>query len=242
MEPKPATLSPGLISGWPPTPNIRPPGVWVSERQACRMTISHSIRLAARSSPHIACPMFVPHALSREECQAIVVEGGVGWEPTKITKAGYERPGVTVGAVSNPAVRSADHAELGPEGSVPVADRVLDLAIQANEREFGFTLTGMLPNDAMSILRYDHRASGHFSIHQDLGASFSTRKLSLSVQLSEDSAYEGGDLVFPYANDRGPRSIGTLAIFPSYLPHYVTTVTSGRRYALVGWIHGPAFR
>ena len=34
-------------------------------------------------------------------------------------------------------------------------------------------------------------------------------------------------------------NIGTTAIFPSWLNHSVTEITSGTRYALVGWYKGP---
>jgi len=38
------------------------------------------------------------------------------------------------------------------------------------------------------------------------------------------------------------RDLGTMVIFPSYVPHRVVPVTSGTRKALVVWAAGPAFR
>jgi PKHD-type hydroxylase len=38
------------------------------------------------------------------------------------------------------------------------------------------------------------------------------------------------------------KSRGTVTMFPSYLLHRVTPVTSGERYSLTIWAHGPAFR
>ena len=66
-----------------------------------------------------------------------------------------------------------------------------------------------------------------------------TRKLSMSVQLSEDN-YEGGDLIIYYSGEKyiAPKSKGTVIVFDSKLTHEVTSVTKGERYSLVKWFHG----
>ena len=68
------------------------------------------------------------------------------------------------------------------------------------------------------------------------------RKISLTVQLSEPGDYEGGVLRVQTSHNTYAHvntNIGTTAIFPSWLNHSVTEVTSGTRYALVGWYKGP---
>jgi PKHD-type hydroxylase len=62
------------------------------------------------------------------------------------------------------------------------------------------------------------------------------------VQLSDPSAYEGCDLVFPSFGSRADRTRGSITVFPSFHFHTVTPVYSGVRYAIVGWAHGPTFR
>lgn len=80
--------------------------------------------------------------------------------------------------------------------------------------------------------------------HVDIGkAATSTRKLSLSVQLSDGGDYQGGELVIHDQQDSKPvKVIGSVIVFPSFLPHRVKEVTFGERWSLVAWAHGPPFR
>lgn len=89
-----------------------------------------------------------------------------------------------------------------------------------------------------------YEPGGHFEWHTDLGSGpMSTRKISLSIQLSEGDAYQGGDFEFcPHGVIGEFRGIGNVLAFPAYMAHRVHPVTSGERHALVAWIHGPAFR
>ena len=67
-----------------------------------------------------------------------------------------------------------------------------------------------------------------------------TRKLSMSVQLSDENSYDGGDLIIYYGGEKyiTPRVKGTVIVFDSRLTHEVTPVTKGQRYSLVKWFHG----
>jgi PKHD-type hydroxylase len=69
-------------------------------------------------------------------------------------------------------------------------------------------------------------------------------KISLSIQLSDPSEYEGGDLEFTWGRSSkfAPKEKGAMVLFPSYSLHKVHPVTKGKRRALVLWAHGPAFR
>ena len=89
-----------------------------------------------------------------------------------------------------------------------------------------------------------YEPGGHFDWHTDLGIGpMSTRKISISIQLSDPSEYSGGDLEFsPHGVVERFRGIGTAIAFPSYIAHRVAPVTAGNRHALVAWIHGPHFR
>jgi PKHD-type hydroxylase len=73
------------------------------------------------------------------------------------------------------------------------------------------------------------------------------RKITAVVQLSHPEDYEGGIFEIDQVarpefdlNKFAPR--GSLLIFPSYLQHRVTPVTSGIRRSLVSWYNGPRFR
>ena len=85
----------------------------------------------------------------------------------------------------------------------------------------------------------------HFDWHLDFGpGAISERKLSITVQLSDEDAYEGGDLEFMVNKEyvKAPREQGTVIVFPSFIMHRVTPVTKGTRESIVGWIAGPPFR
>lgn len=69
----------------------------------------------------------------------------------------------------------------------------------------------------------------------------STRKLSMSIQISAPEDYEGGDLEFFKVSDATTRQRGSVIFFPSFLHHRIIPVARGRRYSLVAWAHGDAF-
>ena len=67
-----------------------------------------------------------------------------------------------------------------------------------------------------------------------------TRKLSMSVQLSDENTYDGGDLIIYFGGKHfvAPRIKGSVIVFDSRLTHEVTPITRGERYSLVKWFHG----
>ncbi len=137
--------------------------------------------------------------------------------------------------------RKTDVMFLGPEQPLLwLFERLGQAAIQNNTHRYHFDILGF--HEELQLARYE--SEGHFDWHMDFGASISTRKLSLSIQLSDPDTYEGGNLQF-LANNKpfdAPRGLGTLIMFPSFVMHRVTPVTSGSRMSIVGWVTGPPFR
>ena len=80
----------------------------------------------------------------------------------------------------------------------------------------------------------------HMDFNGDSGTKAHTRKLSMSLQLSDEKSYDGGDLILYYDEQKypTPKSKGTIIVFDSRITHEVTPVTRGERYSLVKWIHG----
>lgn len=80
----------------------------------------------------------------------------------------------------------------------------------------------------------------HHDVNWNSNAEYD-RKLSLTVQLSDPSEYEGG--AFEFMEVQQPqeeaKTKGTVLMFPSYLQHRVTPVTEGVRKSLVVWFSGP---
>ena len=115
------------------------------------------------------------------------------------------------------------------------------IASALNAQYYRFDLTGF--GEAIQLTNYDQSEHGMYGWHQDYNAKIS-RKLSIVLQLTDPSQYEGGNLQFMTGGE--PQTIrkqrGLVAVFPSYVLHQVTPVTSGSRQSLVAWISGPAFR
>lgn len=112
-----------------------------------------------------------------------------------------------------------------------------------NAQYYGFDLTGFA--EPLQLTRYQMSEQGMYGWHQDSGKGGApNRKLSLSVQLSDPSEYEGGNLEIKTSQEPKtiPREKGLIAVFPSYTLHQVTPVVQGERASLVTWVSGPLFR
>lgn len=112
--------------------------------------------------------------------------------------------------------------------------------IAINQQFFGFELTGF----EQGLQFTEYTAPGqHYDWHTDRGMNIGIRKLSIVLQLSDPSDYEGGDLILQTGQEETmPRDRGTMIVFPSWTLHKVTPVTAGTRYSLVAWVSGPAFK
>ena len=99
----------------------------------------------------------------------------------------------------------------------------------------------------------------HYDWHQDLSfdknqkgqPQNSQRKLSATIQLTDEKEYKGGELLLSTTTGKNKNKIltnilfkkkGTIVVFPSYTFHKVTPVTQGVRYSLVMWFRGPSFQ
>ena len=117
-----------------------------------------------------------------------------------------------------------------------------DAISKVNNEHFQFDLTHLT---ALQFTVYYASNHSNYQKHLDLGRQFPNRKLSFSVQLSDDAEYVGGDLRFHYIKNQpevAPREKGKIIFFPSWVVHDVTPVTQGTRRSLVGWVNGPNFK
>ena len=117
-------------------------------------------------------------------------------------------------------------------------EKLAKIANDCNQARFNFQLFGFL--EAMQLTEYNE--GDHYDWHTDHGnGDFSTRKLSMVVQLTDPSEYEGGELQI-LNNKVTQNEQGTVTVFPSYNAHKVHPVKSGKRHSLVVWITGEPFR
>lgn len=156
-----------------------------------------------------------------------------------------EETGQLIGGTADYGVRRCRVRWLPEDAAFGWAyDRLVGLVAAANREAFGFDLWGM--DERLQLLEYEADITGFFDWHADRGRSgfARTRKLSVSVQLSDPAEYDGGALEL---NPDGtpaaaPRDRGTAAIFAATVLHRVAPVVRGRRAALTAWFHGPHFR
>ena len=183
-------------------------------------------------------------------------------------KADPDAPEPTTGNKDS-SIRKSD-VKWFHEGEMPeeIQRKIADGICQANA-EAGWNLVWdyMEPHQ---YTVYHHRPDAytigdHYTWHLDQHTALTpegrVRKLSSTIQLSDQDEYEGGD--FEYIEYNGVfdklghtntiidvashkktipfsgKSKGTLIVFPSDTYHQVTPVIRGTRISLVSWFHGP---
>ena len=173
--------------------------------------------------------------LTAEQCAHLRAdaEGSPDWTPAGV----YRQTGKGIDL----AERSVLGVPLLQVAQASAVDALVTALVQANDDHFRLDLDGIPSLDLPSVLRYDAGSADHFRSHCDMGRESSTRKLTFSVQLSDPGDCGGCDLVFTSTGRTATRELGHLIVFPSFEYHHVTPVLWGRRYAVVGWIHGSTF-
>lgn len=118
-----------------------------------------------------------------------------------------------------------------------------DYILKANKKTFEINVQN---KSEVQFTEYRFEENGHYDWHHDVnwnGQEGVDRKLSITVQLSDENEYNGGNFQFDeLKTNTNFKSKGTIIIFPSYLRHRVTPVTSGVRKSLVAWFSGPQWR
>jgi PKHD-type hydroxylase len=134
---------------------------------------------------------------------------------------------------------------LWPDACPIVFQKLSIIVNDLNSKYFNFDLWGFA--EGLQFTEYKS-PSGHYNWHTDMTYKGYVRKLSVVLQLSEPDDFGGGFLeLSDQMNDSKynvqlKKSKGTVYVFPSYINHRVSQVTTGTRYSLVGWVTGPAFR
>jgi PKHD-type hydroxylase len=183
----------------------------------------------------------------------VVWEGAFGAEDLKTIEHyadGLQQTNATVDGFDNrydPAIRKTKVAWIEQNAQTQAFyDRMEIIILSLNSQFFQYDLANMLP---IQYAIYDGSEQGHFDWHVDYDRNSGrerqdARKMSISVQLSGPSHYEGGELQARVRSriDVAPKTFGTVIAFPSYVLHRVTPVTAGVRKSLVGWVVGPDYR
>lgn len=159
----------------------------------------------------------------------------------------FFRGGTGVDSAPDPSVRSSSIKWVPKsEEWAWLYDKMIAMIIEANEALWHFDLHSILDN--IQYTEYYASENGHYGWHQDIGSGMlSQRKISMTVQLSDPSEYDGGDLEYFQGGDpenavKVPREKGFVFIFPSFMMHRVTPVTRGTRRSFVLWVGGQSYK
>lgn len=188
---------------------------------------------------------YVHDMFTKEECEQIIEIGTSGIDATPLT---YGQVGG--GAQGSPSVEETVKVRRSPiawirsdvQSNRWIFERLTNHIVGINKQFFNYDLTDI---QSLQFTRYDGSEGGFYGKHIDMMyQGTGTRKLSVSVQLSDGGDYEGGDLLLHTRDDpeRPFKQQGTGIFFPSWTLHEVSPVTKGIRYSLVAWIQGPRFK
>ena len=131
-----------------------------------------------------------------------------------------------------------------PFATMPDMYRIIERSmLQANRNHFGYE--GMKLTEMAQFTEYPK--GGFYDWHMDseiMGLyEPPVRKISMTILLSNQSEFEGGDLEFMTEGNKPPNLIqGQAIFFCSLIRHRVNKVKKGIRRSLVMWFGGPPFK
>lgn len=171
-------------------------------------------------------------AFDNEQCDWIInYVKAKGFVPEKGRVGGSEKDSKAIEEIRNVDTYPVPYDEF----TAPLYHKLTMVAGAANQM-YNFDVFGQLA--PFQLLHY--KPGGHYKWHIDIGGDNTYgRKISMIVQLSDPSEYEGGEVLINNGNEyQFPNEKGSVITFPSYALHKVCPVTKGERWALVAWIQG----
>ena len=131
-----------------------------------------------------------------------------------------------------------------PFKAMPDMYRIIERSmLQANGNHFGYE--GMQLTEYAQFTEYPK--GGFYDWHMDSDVSGldepPVRKISMTILLSNQSEFEGGELEFMSEGLKPPQLIqGQAIFFCSLIRHRIAKVKRGIRRSLVMWFGGPPFK
>lgn len=171
-----------------------------------------------------------PYAFTPEECKRII----------ELADNQELKPGLIVGEVHDKDIRNVEVRNLDVSPDTEWIYQKLTMAVTSiNNAWWKLDLSHLATTE---VLKYE--AGGRYIRHVDHGEGFTTRKVTVSVQLSDPADYDDGDLVLHFKGDPHPvtKELGAIIVFPSFVMHEVNPVTRGVRRAMTAWVEGPPYR
>ena len=131
-----------------------------------------------------------------------------------------------------------------PFKAMPEMYKIIDRTMkQVNGNHFGYE--GMMLTEQAQFTEYPK--GGFYDWHMDAEVNCKyeppVRKISMTILLSPQHEFEGGDLEFMSEGNKPPQLLqGQAIFFCSMLRHRVAKVKKGVRRSLVQWFGGPPFK
>ncbi len=178
-------------------------------------------------------PIFTP-----EQCKMIIEAGRA--EPRNDAGVGNDK-GTKGGRVDTNTRTS--HISWIPFSKMDNMYKDIDKIMQAtNRNHFGFD--GMTINEMAQYTEYPEGGFYEWHVDNDVNMQYEppVRKISMTLLLSPESEFEGGDLELMAEGKIAKIKQGHAVFFASFIRHRVKPVIRGRRQSLVMWFGGTPFK
>jgi PKHD-type hydroxylase len=176
-------------------------------------------------------PLFTP-----EQCRQII-ECGRKQKPQK-AQVGMGKPG---GGVDTKK-RTTTISWIPFKEMQPMYNQINEFIQKANRNHFGFGDIQITEQAQFT----EYPEGGFYDWHMDTDVNMQheppVRKISMTVLLSPENQFEGGDLELMAPGKRAKLKQGHAIIFASFINHRVAPVTRGVRQSLVMWFGGEPFK
>ena len=176
-------------------------------------------------------PLFTP-----DQCRQIIECGRR--QPPQKAQVGMGKPGGGLDTKKRITTISWIPFKEMPE----MYDQVNVFIQKANRNHFGFNNIQITENAQFT----EYPKGGFYDWHMDSDVNMQheppVRKISMTVLLSPENQFEGGDLELMAPGKYAKLKQGHAICFASFLNHRVAPVTRGVRQSLVMWFGGTPFR
>ena len=177
-------------------------------------------------------PLFTP-----EQCQ-MVIDAGRRQKPQKAQVGMGRKP--EGGLDTKKRVTTIGWIPL--KEMQPMYNQINEFIQKANRNHFGFEDIQITEQAQFT----EYPEGGFYDWHMDTDVNMQheppVRKISMTLLLSPENQFEGGDLELMAPGKRVKLKQGHAIIFASFLNHRVAPVTRGVRQSLVMWFGGKPFK
>jgi PKHD-type hydroxylase len=178
-------------------------------------------------------PIFTP-----EQCKMIIAAGRS--EPKQDAYVGNKK-GITSGVLDT-QTRTSHISWIPFKKMTDMYKDIEHIMRTTNGNHFGFD--GMQITEMAQYTEYPEGGFYEWHVDNDVNCAHEppVRKISMTLLLSPENEFEGGDLELMAEGKTAKLKQGHAIFFASFIRHRVKPVTRGRRQSLVMWFGGTPFK